>query len=257
MRVKILGVNVDVITEQGLVDAIKLASDRPRSTIIVHANLHGVHQYHRDEATRRVHQDADIIYIDGMAIVWWGRLMGLGVARENRFTFLDYQKLLLKTADELAWRLYYLGGKPNVADKAAATLMNQYKNIVIQCHHGYFDDENEEQQAIRQILAFKPHLLLVGLGMPKQERWILKNQHHFSSMAIMAVGAAFDYVADEIATPPRWLSHIGLEWACRLFAEPYRLAHRYLVEPWSLVPHAMRDIVMYRARPRSKLGVGH
>jgi len=255
MRVKILGIQLDVMTERDLIEAIRGAVAKPGNTIIVHANLHGVHLYHRDEATRRLHQKAHIVYVDGMAIIWWGRLMGLPVARKNRITFLDYQKELFKVANEFTWKLFYLGGRPGVAERAAGKIMQQHKNITIRCHHGYFDHETGEQEVISQILAFQPHLLLVGLGMPKQEHWILRNQHHFSSMAIIAVGAAFDYIAGEIATPPRWLSRVGLEWACRLCAEPYRLAHRYLVEPWSLLPHALRDIVTYRARARSNQGI--
>jgi N-acetylglucosaminyldiphosphoundecaprenol N-acetyl-beta-D-mannosaminyltransferase len=255
MRVKILGVRFDVITACDLVAAVEGAATKSKNTIILSPNLHGTHVFHRDEATRSLHQQADIVYIDGMPIIWWGQLMGLPLSRKNRMTFVDYHKELFSTADDLAWRVFYLGGRSGVAETAAAKLIERHKSITIRCHHGYFDGEAGEEQVISQIRQFRPHLLLVGLGMPRQEQWILRNQHHFSSTAIIAVGAGFDYIAGEIAMPSRVLSSIGLEWACRLAAEPRRLAYRYLIEPWFLLPHAAQDILRYRVPLRTGASV--
>jgi N-acetylglucosaminyldiphosphoundecaprenol N-acetyl-beta-D-mannosaminyltransferase len=74
----------------------------------------------------------------------------------------------------------------------------------------------------------------VGMGMPRQEHWIMDNLHRLHSMVVLPCGASIDYVCGEIPTPPRWAGRWGLEWLCRLLAEPRRLWKRYLIEPWFL-----------------------
>jgi N-acetylglucosaminyldiphosphoundecaprenol N-acetyl-beta-D-mannosaminyltransferase len=83
---------------------------------------------------------------------------------------------------------------------------------------------------------------MVGMGMPRQELWIEANLNAIQANIILATGAVLDYVAGVIPTPPRWSGPLGLEWAFRLAAEPRRLASRYLIEPWTLVPIVLRNL---------------
>ena len=94
------------------------------------------------------------------------------------------------------------------------------------------------------IAAFDPDVLMVGMGMPQQETWVLDNRAALKRAAIFTVGAAFDYEAGVQRTPPRWTGRLGVEWLARLASEPRRLAWRYLVEPWSLLGPALHDIGM-------------
>jgi N-acetylglucosaminyldiphosphoundecaprenol N-acetyl-beta-D-mannosaminyltransferase len=104
-------------------------------------------------------------------------------------------------------------------------------------HDGYFDSSlNAEENAavLQEIALFRPNVLLVGMGMPRQEIWILENLACIRSNTVFCCGALIDYVAGELATPPRWLGQIGLEWLYRLIVEPSRLWRRYLLEPWTV-----------------------
>jgi N-acetylglucosaminyldiphosphoundecaprenol N-acetyl-beta-D-mannosaminyltransferase len=96
--------------------------------------------------------------------------------------------------------------------------------------------------------------------MPKQEFWIERHRSVLSRAVIFSIGAAFDYEAGVQRAAPRWVGQIGLEWAFRLITQPVRLAHRYLLEPWSLLPVALEDIRTHRAvaaaAPNSELGAG-
>lgn len=114
--------------------------------------------------------------------------------------------------------------------------------LVIQTEHGYFDIESESDRIVATINAFAPDVLLVGMGMPRQERWILHRRDDLHAPCIITVGAAMDYFAGAIPTPPRWTGRLGLEWLARLMAEPGRLWRRYLVEPWYLLPFMLADI---------------
>jgi len=96
---------------------------------------------------------------------------------------------------------------------------------------------------LAQIREFQPQVLMVGMGMPRQEYWILDNLPDIAANVVLTAGACFDYLAGVIPTPPRWLGKIGLEWIFRLWHEPRRLWKRYLWEPWLLLPLAPKDVL--------------
>jgi N-acetylglucosaminyldiphosphoundecaprenol N-acetyl-beta-D-mannosaminyltransferase len=141
--------------------------------------------------------------------------------------------------------LFYLGVKPGVAERAAEILRNQYPGLQIRTRHGYFSSE-ENEAVVKSINAFKPHILMVGMGMPRQEHWVVDNLNEIHANAILTSGACFDYIAGAIPTPPRWMGRVGLEWLYRLISEPRRLAKRYLIEPWALLPLAIKDLLWNR-----------
>jgi N-acetylglucosaminyldiphosphoundecaprenol N-acetyl-beta-D-mannosaminyltransferase len=248
----LLGATGDAVTVDTLLTAIRSAHLRLQPTVIAHLNLHGVYLYHRHEEMRQLHEAAELVYFDGMSLVLWAKLLGLKVSRQHRVTFLDYKDQLFALADERSWRVFYLGGRPGVAAKAAQQVRDSYPNLTLRCHHGYLATDADNARVVAQIREFRPQFVLVGMGMPIQEKWLLRNHHHFPSTALIAVGAGFDYLAGEVPTPGRWLGAIGFEWLYRLCSEPRRLAYRYLVEPWFLLPHAVRDLLSYRLRAGSR-----
>ncbi len=101
---------------------------------------------------------------------------------------------------------------------------------------------------LAEVAAFRPHVLFVGMGLPRQEAWIVANLDRLPACAILSVGAAFDYEAGVQTAAPRWTGRLGLEWAYRLARDPGRLFVRYCVEPWSLLPAALEDIRAARRR---------
>ncbi len=115
--------------------------------------------------------------------------------------------------------------------------------------HGYFDvrsDSQENRAVLEMINAYQPHVLMMGMGMPRQEHWVLDNLEHISANAILTAGAAIDYVAGAVPTPPRWAGRLGLEWLFRLLAEPKRLWRRYLVEPWFILRLFLTELFKQR-----------
>jgi N-acetylglucosaminyldiphosphoundecaprenol N-acetyl-beta-D-mannosaminyltransferase len=128
-------------------------------------------------------------------------------------------------------RLFYLGGRPGVAETGADNLRRQYPQLLIRTHHGYLASD-EMPDLIQQLNDYRPNVLMVGMGMPVQEKWIQRHRSQLNANVIFPVGAYMDYQANIIPTPPRWLAAACLEWMYRLLAEPRRLSYRYMVEPW-------------------------
>jgi N-acetylglucosaminyldiphosphoundecaprenol N-acetyl-beta-D-mannosaminyltransferase len=92
---------------------------------------------------------------------------------------------------------------------------------------------------VQDIVDYRPQVLLVGMGMGIQERWILQNLDILSPTSVCTVGACMEYIAGAAATPPRWMGQAGLEWLFRLTENPGRFWYRYLVEPWFVLAYIL------------------
>jgi N-acetylglucosaminyldiphosphoundecaprenol N-acetyl-beta-D-mannosaminyltransferase len=231
-RVRLLGGEVDLITPWDVlrrIDGAAIADGGP--ALIANHNAHSLFLLRRSAQLRAFFAEADLIQIDSVPLIVWGRLLGLPLTRAMRSTYLDWRDDFWRLAEARRWRVFYLGGAPGVAESAAARLSARYPNVQIGHRHGFFDrdrDSGENRQVLAQIAAFDPHVLLVGMGMPLQEAWTLENRTAIRRGAILTVGAAFDYEAGAQTAPPRWTGPLGVEWLARLIGQPGRLAGRYL-----------------------------
>lgn len=235
---KFLGIWVNALNISELNALIAEAITSNQRWVIAHHNLHSIYIYHHDPKMPAFYAKADYTHIDGMALVLLGRLLGFPLMREHRVTYADWITPLIAEATQQGWRVFYLGSKPGVAEQAVKILQEKFPNLQMATAHGYFDacpDSQENKAVLDAINAYQPHVLMVGMSMPRQEHWILDNLEQLSTNAILPSGAALDYVAGAIPTPPRWAGQFGLEWLFRLIAEPRRLGERYLIEPWFLV----------------------
>jgi N-acetylglucosaminyldiphosphoundecaprenol N-acetyl-beta-D-mannosaminyltransferase len=256
-RHHLLGVWVDGFTVETFFALIRARIAERRPCVIGHHNLHSVYLYHHDPEMKAFYtQMAEFVFIDGMPLALWGRLLGLGLSRANRFTSVDWLPPLMEMCAAEGLRVFYLGGRPGVAERGAERLRERFPALALATAHGYFDpdDDAANRAILAEIEAWKTDLLLVGMGMPRQERWILRWRAVVTAPVIVPVGAALDYVAGAIPTPSRQASRWGLEWLLRLLAEPRRLGNRYLIEPWFLLPYAARDVVgrVTKRRPPSR-----
>jgi N-acetylglucosaminyldiphosphoundecaprenol N-acetyl-beta-D-mannosaminyltransferase len=235
--IDILGVTVHPLSISQLNRLICQAVEQKQKWIVAHQNLHGIYLFHRHLTMRAFYNKAKYTHIDGMSLVLLGRLLGFPLQKEQRVTYADWMDPLMAEAANRGWRIFYLGSKPGVAEKGAKILCRKFGNLQIATAHGYFDvssNSQENQAVLEQIHRYQPHILMVGMSMPRQENWILDNLERISANVILPCGAAIDYVAGVVPTPPRWAGRSGLEWLFRLIAEPGRLWQRYLIEPWFL-----------------------
>lgn len=242
-RIRLLGGEVDVMTSRQLLDfiAARIASRRP--ALIANHNLHSLHLWRRTAGMAALYARADRIEIDSTPLVAWGRLMGHDVSRAHRLTYLDWREAFWARAAAEGWRVFHLGCAPGVGAKAVAAVMERHPALKLRTHHGFFDMQGPQNDAVLEaVRRHRPHILLVGMGMPRQELWIEANRDRLPPCVVMPIGGALAYEAGAVATPPRWTGRWGLEWLWRFATEPRRLFHRYFVEPWALAPQAAGDI---------------
>ena len=255
-RYTMLGVEIQPMLIPDLHAAIGNAVARQRRDIVAHHNLHSVYVFHHDDAMREFYDHAAYTHIDGMWLVLLGRRLGMPFIRPHRVTYVDWVHPLMRAAVENNWRVFFIGGKPGVADRALDRLRSDVPGLQIECAHGYFDHtagSAENQQRLKHIEEYGTDVLMVGFGQPLQEKWIRNNLSQIRAHAILPCGACMDYMAGAIPTPPRWMGRAGVEWMYRFVAEPRRLWRRYVVEPWFLLFLFIKDWLKYKRKPSVKL----
>lgn len=244
-RVRLLGAEVDLVTPREVLARVAAHVDHGRPAVIANHNAHSLHLCRRSPALRAFFETADLIEVDSTPLIAWGRLIGLPISRAHRCTYLDWRDDFWRLAQAKGWRVFYLGGAPGVAETAARRLAAEWPGVSIACRDGYFDrtpGSVENRAVVDAVNAFEPDIIFVGMGMPLQEAWIGDNRAAIPRGVMFSIGAAFDYEAGVQAPAPRWMGRLGLEWLFRLASQPRRLARRYLVEPWSLLPAALDDL---------------
>jgi N-acetylglucosaminyldiphosphoundecaprenol N-acetyl-beta-D-mannosaminyltransferase len=191
---------------------------------VLYVNVHCMNVFARDPAYREILERADLVYCDGTGV-----RIAAWVARQRlpeRMTGADWIEDLAGLAQQSGMRLYLLGGLPTTARRAADILRERHPGLQIVGTGSGYGAGSEE---IARINAARPDILLVGMGTPRQEKWIAANRDAIDVPVVWAVGALFDFVSGKIPRGPRWMTEHGLEWVCRLAAEPRKLWRRYLI----------------------------
>lgn len=248
-RLPLLGAVVDIVTPEQVMDFVGETVAQRKQAIIANHNLHSLYFYKRRADMRAFYAQANLIEIDSTPMIMWARLLGYPVSRAHRSTYLDFREDFWRRAVANGWRVYHLGGAPEHAEPARQAILKRHPEAQLAVRHGYFDMSGPENTAVlADIAAKRPDILLVGMGMPRQELWILNNLEALPDCAILPVGGAFDYEAGATYTPPRWAGQFGIEWLVRFFHDPKRLFQRYFLEPWVLIPEALKDIRQKESR---------
>ena len=252
-RVAILGQPMDLVKPEEVLHHIQQAVRQGAKSLIANHNLHSLYLMQKRPELGAFYDKADLIEVDSTPLLAFSRALGLHSRGFHRCTYLDWRDHFWSVANREGWRVLSVGGAPGVGDEAARQLKARYPNADIAIHHGFFDarpDSPENAAVLAQVTAFQAHILFVGMGMPRQELWIVDNFERLPDCVILSVGAAFDYEAGVQSAAPRWMGRAGIEWAYRLVHDPKRLFVRYCVEPWTLLPLALRDIRKARGRSR-------
>jgi N-acetylglucosaminyldiphosphoundecaprenol N-acetyl-beta-D-mannosaminyltransferase len=204
--------------------------NRDRSHLIAATSMHGIVEAQRDPAFKDTLNSTDLVVPDGMPLVWLGRRVGCHVPR--RVYGPDLMLAFCEQTAGRGYRHFFYGGEPGVPERLAESLQRRFPELQV-C--GTFSppfrplDPKEDQEIVTLISRAAPDVLWVGLGTPKQERWMREHQDKLSVPVLVGVGAAFDLLSGRRNQAPMWMREHGLEWLFRLVQEPRRLWRRYLI----------------------------
>jgi N-acetylglucosaminyldiphosphoundecaprenol N-acetyl-beta-D-mannosaminyltransferase len=231
-RIRLGEIEIDPVTMDETVHRImtQLSEARARSIHVATLNAQFVQLARDDRRFCNILRKADLGVADGVPLVWACRLLGRPIP--GRVNGTDLMVRLCGAAALYGRTVYFLGGRPDAAERAAQQLIRQYPGLRIagiDCPPMGFVDNDELDAAVSsRIEKARPDFLFVGLGAPKQEYWI-HNHRHLSAGVMMGVGGSFELVGGVTKRAPLIFQRAGLEWFWRLMMEPSRLWKRYLV----------------------------
>ena len=218
MKTNILGIEFDNIDMEKALDILMGFFCASENHIIVTPNPEGVMQAKRNEDFAIALKSADLRLADGIGIVIASRLGKSPL--KSRVRGYDTTIGLFNRLQSQAFTAYFLGAKPQVAEKAAKYCEEKYKGLtVVGCHHGYFEDD---LHIINEINKLSPDILLVCLGMPRAEIWAYKNKN-INTRITLCVGGTIDVLAGNVHLAPNWIRKIGFEWLYRFIKQPSRI----------------------------------
>jgi N-acetylglucosaminyldiphosphoundecaprenol N-acetyl-beta-D-mannosaminyltransferase len=227
-RANVLGCPVDKMTLDDCIAHFEHVIQKKSHCHIVVVNAAKVVKARRDHELHEVIQNADLVGADGVPIVWASRL--LGDALPGRVNGTDLMDRLFFESAKKGWRLYLLGARQAVIEKAVHKLQRQIPQIqIVGFRNGYFDSLEQEQQVVQEINTAEPDVLLLGFGTPMKEKWVKRHRAALNVPIIHGVGGSFDIVGELTRRAPKWMQKSGLEWLYRLIQEPRRMWKRYLV----------------------------
>ena len=226
-----LGVGVDPLTAEDLGEEVGRLARVGRRGLVLNVNAHCLNLCHGDPALRDFFGRADVVFCDGSGVVLAARILGRRLPQ--RITYADWIEDLAALAAAEDHSLFFLGARPGVAAEAAKNLRRRHPALkLVGVRDGGFDPRTggtENEAVLAEIRSANPDILLVGLGMPLQERWLMANLHRLDVGVALTGGAVFDYASGRLRRGPRVLTDNGFEWLARLLAEPRRLWRRYLL----------------------------
>jgi N-acetylglucosaminyldiphosphoundecaprenol N-acetyl-beta-D-mannosaminyltransferase len=228
LRVDILGVRISAVNMPQALDRLVRHVDGGQRGYVCVTDVNALLHARRDPELRRIFNTSTMTVPDGVPLVWAGKRAGADWM--GRVCGPDLMPALLTAAAERGWSSYFLGGAPQVAEDMIENFKRTIPGLKVAGWRSppFRELSQEEERAlVQEINDSGAQIVWVGLGAPKQERWMDYYRSRLTASLMVGVGAAFDMHAGRVSRAPRWMQRSGLEWSYRFAQEPRRLWKRY------------------------------
>lgn len=241
----VLGVRIDALQIPEVIEKLEeWIRERRRSHFVALTNVSSVMETRNDSYFRKIQDSADLALPDGMPLVWIGRLSGHHLRRRVRGPdlFLDF----CRQTEGKGYSHFFYGGALGVGQQLVEEMRRRFPATKIA---GVYSppfrqlSPPEDAYVVEMINQAAPDVLWVGLGCPKQERWIYEHRNRLRVPVIAGIGQAFDIYSGRVRQAPWWMREHGLEWLFRLCSEPRRLWRRYLIHNTEFLLSLLFEIV--------------
>jgi len=250
--VELLGMSVANLSIEEVCTRIDARVQSREPGYVVTPNVDHVCRLARDKALQKAYQEAFLVLVDGIPLMWIARLKGVPLKQKLSGSDLIYW--LSEHAAARGYSVYLLGASPGVAQETAAKLCECYPGLKVAGVQsppmGFDSNPDANAEVVRRLREAQPDICFVALGSPRQEVWIHRHCKDLEVPVVIGVGASFDFVSGRVRRAPRLLQYVGLEWLWRLCLEPRRLWRRYLIDDSRFVLLVLRDLWLRRKTVR-------
>lgn len=241
-RMKFMNIEVDNLTMDEALVAIDELIQQNKNAYVVTPNVDHIVRLEQGGEFLEAYRDADLVLTDGKPLVWISKWYGTPI--KEKISGSDLFPRLCELAARKGYTMFFLGAAEGVAARAADNLMLKYPGLQVvgtySPPYGFEKDEQETKKIKEMITEKKPHILIVGLGTPKQELFI---KHHGEELGVplsLGLGASLDFEAGNVKRAPKWMSDHGLEWFYRVIQEPKRMFKRYFIDDMKIFGLAVK-----------------
>lgn len=249
-RVNVLGVGVSNLSLNEAAEQVERLVRSGAKHYVCVSNVHTVMMCQDDPEYRRIHNDASMVTPDGKPLGWMQTL--LGHAQPGRVYGPDLMLLVCKNSAATGTSHFFYGGEDGVPQALAERFAREFPGIKIA---GAYSPPfrpltpEEDEAEVNTINESGADIVWVGLGAPKQERWMARHLGRLNAPVMLGVGAAFAFHTGRVSQAPAWMQRNGLEWAYRLAVEPRRLWRRYIFNnPMFIIMCALQLLGVYRPK---------
>lgn len=231
-KVNILNVLIDNVSMSEVLTQLCEMVESETFSYVVTPNVDHLMKVQKDSIFRGIYNGASLVVPDGVPLLWASNI--LGIPLKERINGTDLFIRLCEVSTAKGYSIFLLGGDKGVAQKACDMLKKKFPGINIAGFYcpefGFDKDTNECHRIQKMILASNAEILFVGLGAPKQEKWISFYGPGTNVKLAIGVGVSFSFISGDLKRAPLWMQRCGLEWFWRLLSEPRRLWRRYIIE---------------------------
>ncbi|HHP7240728.1 MAG TPA: WecB/TagA/CpsF family glycosyltransferase [Cyclobacteriaceae bacterium] len=223
------GVKINNLTSDQLNETVKkLVETSANRALILNVNIHAMNIAHKHQWFKDFLNCSSITFCDGEGVRLAARIMGIFI--KEKITYNRWIWNLLKLIQSNGYSIYLMGSKDATIKKAVEKINEDYPGInVAGYRNGFIEDDEDLKATIKTINDAEPNILLLGMGMPVQEKWLMQNKEKVNFNITLTGGAVFEYIAGNTRMTPNIFYTLKLEWLYRFLQEPRRLFKRYFV----------------------------
>jgi len=220
-KINILGIGVDNLTREQAVVKLMRMIDEGGVKHIIPLNPYKLLRLRSNSDLRVISNKADMHLASGGGLNWAARK--LKTPLKQQVHLLSFLMDIIRIAEIKEYSIFIAGGRPETVEKTFFNIKKSFPNIRIVGRHGGYFNKDREKSVIEAMRKSEANIILVGLGFPKEEKWIYEIKNEFQNTVFISVGGAIDVISGEVTKAPPFFMERGLEWFYRIITRPWRI----------------------------------
>lgn len=241
-KMRFINTEIDNLTMDEALERIGVLIKENSNSYVVTPNVDHIVKLEKDKELQEVYKHASLVLTDGKPLIWISKWYGTPI--KEKISGSDLFPRLCEKASRDGYTMFFLGAAEGVAAKAAERLQERYKNLNVVGTYsppmGFEKNPKEIAKVIALVKQHKPDILIVGLGCPKQEKFMYQYRDELEVPVSLGLGASLDFEAGNMKRAPKWMCNCGFEWLFRLIQEPKRMFKRYIVDDMVIFKMAIK-----------------